>query len=764
MLKSNIFRIFSFSFILFYSFQVNAQAPDGINYQAVIRNLSGSLIANSTIALRIQVKQTSASGTIVFQERHSVTTSAQGLVNLVIGQGTLLGGNFSTINWTAGPYFVSLGVNFSNGTTYLDYGSQQLMSVPYALYAKNAGNQLNQWRYGNVLPANNLGVLGDFYLDMIIGNVYYKSSATTWILTGNIKGPTGAAGVAGPAGAQGLIGLTGPSGPAGPTGATGVAGPAGAQGLIGLTGPVGPAGPTGATGVAGPAGAQGLIGLTGPSGPAGPTGATGVAGPAGAQGIAGPQGIQGLTGPAGPTGATGPSGGPAGPTGPQGPTGLTGPAGTNGTAVLNGTSSPSINTGVDGDFYINTASNELYGPKANGVWTTSVLLIGPAGPSGIAGATGSVGPIGLTGPAGPTGNAGLPGATGPIGLTGPAGTNGTAVLNGTSVPSLSTGVDGDFYINTASNELFGPKANGVWSNGVSLVGPAGVSGTPGNPGPQGPQGVQGPAGGGMTVNCGTTFNTNYTIRGDGSGTYECTNALVVTSTGKVGIGNTSPSSSYDLNVGNGGILVDGTTTTSNFAGKVRVGGTTSTSYDFQVDGQAYVTSGLRIGTTSTPVTGGILTSGNIETNGRFVQNSSTTGTGTVLVRTSAGELRPQSSTKFVKDNIRDLQYDKKKVFALRPVIYNLKPALGGDQEIGLIAEEVAEVMPELVILGPERQWVGNTGIPQTDANGVEINDPSKMVPYSVYYDRLPVYLLSIIKEQEERINTLEKRLNALEKE
>jgi hypothetical protein len=737
MLKSNFFRIFSFSFILFYSFQVNAQAPDGINYQAVIRNLSGSLIANSTIALRIQVKQTSASGTIVFQERHSVTTSAQGLVNLVIGQGTLLGGNFSTINWTAGPYFVSLGVNFSNGTTYLDYGSQQLMSVPYALYAKNAGNQLNQWRYGNVLPANNLGVLGDFYLDMIIGNVYYKSSATTWILTGNIKGPTGAAGVAGPAGAQGLIGLTGPSGPAGPTGATGVAGPAGAQGLIGLTGP---------------------------SGPAGPTGATGVAGPAGAQGIAGPQGIQGLTGPAGPTGATGPSGGPAGPTGPQGPTGLTGPAGTNGTAVLNGNTTPTINTGVDGDFYINTATNELFGPKANGVWTTSVLLIGPAGPSGVAGATGSVGPTGLTGPAGPTGNAGLPGAIGPIGLTGPAGTNGTAVLNGTSVPSLSTGVDGDFYINTASNELFGPKANGVWSNGVSLVGPAGVTGASGNPGPQGPQGVQGPAGGGMTVNCGTTFNTNYTIRGDGSGTYECTNALVVTSTGKVGIGNTSPSSSYDLNVGNGGILVDGTTTTSNFAGKVRVGGTTSTSYDFQVDGQAYVTSGLRIGTTSTPVTGGIFAAGNIETNGRFVQNSSTTGTGTVLVRTSAGELRPQSSTKFVKDNVRDLQYDKKKVFALRPVIYNLKPALGGDQEIGLIAEEVAEVMPELVILGPERQWVGNTGIPQTDANGVEINDPSKMVPYSVYYDRLPVYLLSIIKEQEERINALEKRLNAIEKE
>ena len=686
MLKSNIFRVFSFSFLLFSSFQTKAQAPEGINYQAVIRKTNGTLLTNSPVAIRVQIKQTSATGTVVFSERQTAITSAYGLVNLVIGQGALLSGNFSTINWSTGNYWVSLGVDFSNGTNYVDYGSQKLMSVPYALYAKNAGNQLNQWRYGNIVPATTLGAMGDFYLDMITGNVYYKNSSTTWVLTGNIKGPTGA---------------------------------------------------SGAVGATGTPGAQGLIGLTGPAGPAGPTGATGVAGP---------------------------SGGPAGPTGPQGPTGLTGPAGTNGTAVLNGNTTPTINTGVDGDFYINTASNELYGPKANGVWTTSVLLIGPAGPSGVAGTTGSVGPTGLTGPAGPTGNAGLPGTIGPIGLTGPAGTNGTAVLNGTSVPSTSTGVNGDFYINTASNELFGPKANGVWSNGVSLVGPAGVTGAAGNPGPQGPQGVQGPAGGGMTVNCGTTFNTNYTIRGDGSGTYECTNALVVTSTGKVGIGNTSPSSSYDLNVGNGGILVDGTTTTSNFAGKVRVGGTTSTSYDFQVDGQAYVTSGLRIGTTSSPVTGGILTSGIIESNTRFKQGSSTSGTGTTMVRTSSGELRPVSSTKFVKDNIRDLSFSKEKVFSLRPVIYNLKPALGGEQEIGLIAEEVAEVMPELVILGPERQWVGNTGIPQTDANGVEINDPSKMVPYSVYYDRLPVYLLSIIKEQEERINALEKRLNALEKE
>jgi len=670
------FRLACCALLLFFipSFQANAQAPDGINYQAVIRNLSGSLIANTTIAIRIQVKQTSASGTIVFQERHSVTTSAQGIVNLVIGQGTLLGGNFSTVNWVNGPYFVSLGVSFTNGTNYLDYGSQQLMSVPYALYAKNAGNQLNQWRYGNAIPAGALGAMGDFYLNMTNGNVYYKSAATTWTLTGNITGPAGAAGATGP------IGLTGPTGPAGSNGATGPSGPAGANGATGPQGTQGVAGatgPTGLTGATGPAGAQGTQGVVGPTGPTGATGLTGATGP---------QGIQGLTGPAGP------AGGPAGPVGP---------AGTNGVSA-----------------YQSALNNGYVGTEA--AWLISLT--------------------GATGPAGPTG------ATGPVG---PVGTNGT---NGNSA-----------YQSALINGYVGSEA--AWLASLTgATGPAGATGAAGLPGPQGNQGIQGPAGGGMTVNCGTASNTNYTIRGDGSGIYECTNALVITSTGKVGIGTLSPSSSFDLHIGSSGFLVDGTSTTSNILGRLRIGSSSSSTYDLQVDGHGYFTSGLRIGTTSAPLTGGILANGIIESNTRFQQGSSTSGTGTTMVRTSTGELRPVSSTKFVKDNIRDLIFSKEKLFALRPVIYNLKPALGGNQEIGLIAEEVAEVMPELVILGPERQWVGNTGVPQTDANGVEINDPSKMVPYSVYYDRLPVYLLSIIKEQEERINALEKRLNAMDKE
>jgi len=334
-------RVLPIYFVLF-SICAWAQAPEGINYQAVIRKTDGTLVANSTVAVRVQIKQNSAAGTVVYSERQSVITSQFGLINFVIGQGTLLSGTFSTINWSTGNYWVNLAVDFANGTNYVDYGSQRLMSTPYALYAKTAGVQLNQWRYGTGAPAAALGNIGDFYLDPSTGNVYYKSAATTWTLTGNIAGP------AGTPGAQGPTGLTGATGPQGPTGATG------------LTGPQGPTGPTGATGA---------TGLTGPQGPAGPTGATG------ATGLTGPQG------PAGPTGATGPQGS----------------AGTNGNTVLNGNLAPSNGQGVDGDFYINTAANLIYGPKANGIWPSGVSLVGSQGPVGPAGATGATGPQGPAG-------------------------------------------------------------------------------------------------------------------------------------------------------------------------------------------------------------------------------------------------------------------------------------------------------------------------------------------------------------------------------
>jgi hypothetical protein len=456
-----------------------AQAPDGINYQAVIRNASGTLIANTTIAIRIQIKQTTASGIIVFQERHSVMTSAQGVVNLVIGQGTLLGGNFSTINWAAGPYFACLGVSFTNGTNYLDYGFQQLMSVPYALYAKNAGNQLNQWRYGNTVPAVALGTFGDFYLNMTDGNVYYKSNATTWTLTGNITGPTGPAGPTGPSGPSGAQGIQGVQGP------SGVAGTNGSQGIQGLPGATGPIGPIGLTGPAGPAG--------GPQGPAGPVGPTGLTGATGLTGLTGPIGPQGMTGPSGPMGT----------------------AGTNGqnalvktTLELAGanctTGGIKVETGLDAN------NNGLLDAVEINTLLTTYVCNGAIGSQGIQGLTGPVGPQGIQGLTGPTGLTGAQGIQGLIGLTGPAGAQGiqgVAGPTGATGPTGLTGLTGPAGAQgiqgvagptgaTGSTGLTGLTGPAGATGAQGVAGPTGATGPqgPGGTGPQGPQGPAGPTG------------------------------------------------------------------------------------------------------------------------------------------------------------------------------------------------------------------------------------------------------------------------------
>lgn len=191
---------------------------------------------------------------------------------------------------------------------------------------------------------------------------------------------------------------------------------------------------------------------------------------------------QGATGPAGPAGATGPAGakGDTGAPGPAGPQGPQGPAGANGNTLLNGTVAPDNSVGNLGDFYLDVATDMLFGPKTAGGWpATGISLVGPTGPQG------DTGPAGTQGPAGPSG------LTGP---QGPAGANGNAVLNGTGKPGDALGNDGDFYLDTATDTLYGPKAGGAWPTpGTSLVGPAGPAG------PTGPAGLSTAGPGGLDI-------------------------------------------------------------------------------------------------------------------------------------------------------------------------------------------------------------------------------------------------------------------------
>jgi hypothetical protein len=143
------FRYLWIFLLLLWGFHAYSQVPEGINFQLVVRSFSNTLIANSSLSMRVQIKQGSAIGTIVYSEKHAVSTNQQGLASFVIGQGTILSGNFSSINWENGPYFACFGVDFSNGNNFQDYGSQQLMSVPYALHAKTAGSVKNSMEHYN---------------------------------------------------------------------------------------------------------------------------------------------------------------------------------------------------------------------------------------------------------------------------------------------------------------------------------------------------------------------------------------------------------------------------------------------------------------------------------------------------------------------------------------------------------------------------------------------------------------------------------------
>ncbi|MCW0484141.1 fibrobacter succinogenes major paralogous domain-containing protein [Gaoshiqia sediminis] len=118
--------------------QAGAQSPEKMSYQAVIRNSSGQLVTNTSVGMQISILQGSASGTSVYVERQFPTTNANGLVSIEIGAGTVVSGNFVTINWANGPYFIKTETDLNGGANYTITGTSQLLSVPYALHATTA--------------------------------------------------------------------------------------------------------------------------------------------------------------------------------------------------------------------------------------------------------------------------------------------------------------------------------------------------------------------------------------------------------------------------------------------------------------------------------------------------------------------------------------------------------------------------------------------------------------------------------------------------
>lgn len=97
------------------------------------------MLENQSVALRISILQGAINGTVVYQETHNGTTNGFGLVNTVIGQGSNPTGSFASIDWGSNSHFIKTELDASGGSSFVEMGTSQIMTVPYSFYSEEAG-------------------------------------------------------------------------------------------------------------------------------------------------------------------------------------------------------------------------------------------------------------------------------------------------------------------------------------------------------------------------------------------------------------------------------------------------------------------------------------------------------------------------------------------------------------------------------------------------------------------------------------------------
>ena len=171
-------------FLIFSPFAAIAQSPHLVSYQAIIRDLSSNPLVNKPVSIDFTIRETSTSGPDVYSENHSVITTNLGMVNLTIGSGTT-SGDFSLIDWSSGPFFLKVDID---GT---EMGITQIVSAPYSLYSLRASNGLmgtapNYYienakiGIGTKTPLSTLSVTGSNVLDSAIFEVKNNNGLTVF--------------------------------------------------------------------------------------------------------------------------------------------------------------------------------------------------------------------------------------------------------------------------------------------------------------------------------------------------------------------------------------------------------------------------------------------------------------------------------------------------------------------------------------------------------------------------------------------------------
>src|SRR5699024_10466164 len=218
--------------------------------------------------------------------------------------------------------------------------------------------------------------------------------------------------------------------------------------------------------------------------------------------------------------------GSEGPQGPQGEVGAVGPAGEDGSVMYAGKGAPTGDLGTEGDYYLNNNTGELYGPKDGKGWGNPIIvLMGDDGQDGADGKDGKDGSdihagkgkpaadLGVSGdfylnqsngdfygpktnkgwskPTNLKGNDGQDGQDGSDGKDGKDGDDGSAIHAGTGAPAANLGKVGDFYLDKANGDFYGPKTNKSWGTPINLKGADGQDGTDGKDGQDGKDGKDG---------------------------------------------------------------------------------------------------------------------------------------------------------------------------------------------------------------------------------------------------------------------------------
>jgi len=130
-----------------YSTITSAQQGEGISYQAGLRS-STNAVVGKTVTMQFTLINDSTSGTVVYKETQSVTTTSLGVVNCTIGKGTATIGTWKNIAWNHSPIYINAQVDTSGGTVFVDLGTTQLQA---AVYAKSA-NGITMFQSGTINP------------------------------------------------------------------------------------------------------------------------------------------------------------------------------------------------------------------------------------------------------------------------------------------------------------------------------------------------------------------------------------------------------------------------------------------------------------------------------------------------------------------------------------------------------------------------------------------------------------------------------------